>query len=38
MKTVHVSPQEMEARTVWFGRITPQSASYAEDTGIPIEA
>lgn len=38
MKTIHVSPEEMEARTVRFDQITPQSTSYAEDTGIPKEA
>ena len=38
MKTIHVSPEEMEARTARFGQITPQSTSYAEDTGIPKEA
>ena len=38
MKTIHVSREEMEARTARFGQITPQSMSYAEDTGIPKEA
>ncbi len=38
MRTIHVSPEEMEARTAQFGQITPQSTSYAEDTGIPKEA
>ena len=28
----------MEARTARFGQITPQSKSYAEDTGIPKRA
>lgn len=38
MKTITVSPEEMEKRVARFGRITPQSNSYSETDGIPKEA
>ena len=38
MKTITVSPEEMESRIARFGQITPQSNSYSEADGIPKEA
>ena len=38
MKTITVTPKEMEKRIARFGRITPQSNSYSETDGIPKEA
>ena len=38
MKTITVSPEEMELRIARFGKITPQSNSYLEANGIPKEA
>ena len=38
MKTITVSPEEMESRIARFGQIIPQSNSYSEADGIPKEA
>ena len=38
MKTITVTPEEMESRIARFGQITPQSNSYSEADGIPKEA
>ena len=38
MKTITVTPEEMESRIARFGQITPQSISYSEADGIPKEA
>jgi len=38
MKTISVTPEEMESRIARFGQITPQSNSYSEADGIPKEA
>ena len=38
MKTISVSPQEMQRRIVRFDTLKPQSAMYQDDTGIPREA
>ncbi len=38
MKTITVSPEEMETRIARFGAITPQSTSYSAEDGIPKEA
>ena len=38
MKTITVTPEEMESRVARFSQITPQSNSYSEEDGIPKEA
>jgi len=38
MKTIQVSPEEMELQVARFGSMTPQSTSNAEEIGIPKEA
>ena len=38
MKTITVTPEEMERRVARFSQITPQSNSYSEEDGIPKEA
>jgi uncharacterized RmlC-like cupin family protein len=38
MKTVPVSPEEMEKRIARFDQLQPQSAMYQSETGIPREA
>lgn len=38
MKTISVSPAEMESRVARFDQLQPQSALYQDETGIPREA
>lgn len=38
MKTISVSPAEMERRVARFDQLQPQSALYQDETGIPREA
>ena len=38
MKTITVTPEEMESRVARFSQISPQSNSYSEEDGIPKEA
>jgi len=38
MKTIDVSPEEMEKRIARFDKLQPQSAMYQDETGIPREA
>ncbi len=38
MKTVQITPEQMEAQIARFGEIKPQSNSYSEEDGIPKEA
>ncbi len=38
MKTVQITPEQMEAQIARFGEIKPQSSSYSEEDGIPKEA
>jgi uncharacterized RmlC-like cupin family protein len=38
MKTVQVTPEEMQARIAHFADLRPQSDQHAENTGLPREA